>query len=170
MMTRQPSTGMTRLKYLSIVPALLMALVLFSFTSSDAPELFEAKSSTAHTMISADLDSPLFPGCEKVASAEQKMCTATKLNAYMIEYLVYPKSLAKEGLEGKVVAKFIVSSEGKVKDATIVNSLHPDADLAVLNLVISMNEKLGKWTPATKEGKNVDAVMHLPVMFKLDEE
>lgn len=170
MMTRQPSSAIARLKYLSIVPALLLAMMLYSFTSSDAPAFAEDMPREANTLLSADLDLPLFPGCEKVASAEQKMCTATKLNAYMAEYLVYPESLKKEGLEGKVIAKFIVSSEGKVKDATIVKSLQADADLAVLNLVISMNEKVGKWTPATKEGKRVDAVMHLPVLFKLDEE
>ena len=170
MMTRQPSTTYARFKYLSIIPALLLAMILYSFTSPDTPLVAEDISRADNALLAADLDQPLFPGCEKVLSAEQKMCTATKLSAYMAEYLVYPKSLKKEGLEGKVIAKFVVSSDGKVKDATIVKSLHADADLAVLNLVISMNEKVGHWTPATKEGKNVDAVMHLPVVFKLDEE
>ncbi len=167
MMTRQPSGITARLKYLGILPVLMITLILLSFKSREALTSTHTNSAIGIKIDGEERALPVFPGCNEVAASEQMLCTSTKLNEYISTNLVFPKSLEKEGIEGKVIAKFIVGNDGKVKDVTIVKSLQADADLAVLALLLTMNENIGQWIPATKEGKAVDAEMHLPVVFAL---
>jgi TonB family protein len=170
MMTRKPSGRIARLKYLGVIPALFISLILFSFTYQSSSITNSVAPVQLSGIVDADLDMPVFPGCEDIAYAEQKQCTSTKLMEYVGNNLVYPKSLQKKGIEGKVIARFVVGSNGKVKDISIVKPLHKDADLAVLNLLKQMNEKAGVWKPATKDGKAVASEMHLPVVFQFDSE
>ncbi len=166
MMTKSPSTITARLKYLGILPVALMTMMLVSFNYPDTINAKEDVPMETTVSVTGDSDLPIFPGCETENIADQQSCSAKKLNEYIGDNLVFPKSMEKEGIQGKVIAKFIVDSEGRVKDVTIAKSLHADADLAVLSLLIGMNEKIGQWAPATKDGKAVDAIMHLPVVFK----
>jgi bla regulator protein BlaR1 len=113
---------------------------------------------------------PVFPGCELVPFADQGQCGMEKLGAYINGNMIYPESVRKAGVEGRVVVKFVVGADGYIKDQiSITESLHPDADRVVLSLIQDMNAKVGKWMPARKEGKSVDAEMHLPVKFALSD-
>lgn len=113
---------------------------------------------------------PIFPGCELIAFANQGQCGMEKLGEYINENMVYPESVKKAGIEGRVVVQFIVGADGYIKDQiSITESLHPDADQVVLRLIQDMNAKVGKWMPARKEGKSVDAEMQLPIKFALSE-
>jgi bla regulator protein blaR1 len=111
---------------------------------------------------------PIFPGCENVPFADQGICGMTKLGEYINTNMKYPESVRKSGIGGRVVVKFVVGADGYVKDVAIADSLHPDADKVVLELIQDMNVKVGKWMPARKAGKSVDAEMHLPIQFALD--
>ncbi len=170
MMTRQSSARTARLKYIGIIPALFISLVLFSFTYGDVIKGAEQEPSSATVSVEEDIVMPRFPGCDKISSDSVQNCTSAKLNAYIIDNLVYPKSLKETGTQGVVVSKFTVGKDGRIKDPTIVRSFQADADMAVLNLIMIMNDKEGLWTPGTKDGKPVDLVMHLPVRFEYADE
>jgi TonB family protein len=115
-----------------------------------------------------ELGLPIFPGCDEVVISERGDCGMRKLGEYINQHLVYPSGLKTAGKEGRVLVKFVVSADGYVEDVEIRESLHPDADQAVLDLVNGMNANAGRWRPARKEGKSYDAEMILPVKFALD--
>ena len=123
---------------------------------------------TSSKLEGSDRETPVFPGCMNIKADEQAQCGMTKLWDYINSNLIYPGNLKEAGLEGMVVVKFTVGADGLVKNISISKSLHADADQEVMRIVKEMNSKVGKWQPAIKEGKVVDAELCLPVKFALD--
>ena len=110
---------------------------------------------------------PLFPGCNDIEGKEAATCSKTKLFEYILGNLKYPKSAEKEGIEGKVIAQFIVEPNGTVSTIKILRSLDPACDKEVIRLLEGMNDLPDNWTPGRQSGKDVRVEMVLPVMFKL---
>lgn len=77
--------------------------------------------------------------------------------------LKYPTIAAENGIEGRVVIRFVVSKEGTVTDAQVVRSLDPSCDKEAIRVVKSMP----KWVPGKQNGRNVPVYYTLPVLFKL---
>jgi bla regulator protein BlaR1 len=113
----------------------------------------------------ADYDEmPLFNGCADAESKEDQVrCTKESLFEYMINELNYPEEAKKKGIEGKVVATFVVDETGKIATIDIKQSLGYGCDKEVSRLIMEMPD----WTPAQKDGKAVAAEMSLPVVFQL---
>lgn len=76
----------------------------------------------------------------------------------------YPVSCIKGKISGTVVLRFTVNRKGKIQGVTVANSLHPDADAEAVRAVQSLP---GKWKPALKDGKPIDAAFVLPVRFAI---
>lgn len=68
-----------------------------------------------------------------------------------------------ECLEGRVFVRIVISKDGKVKKPDIIKSLSPEADKEALRLVMSMPD----WTPAKRNGENVNVYYYLPITFRL---
>ena len=133
--------------------------------------ILEDQSSTGESQkLDYTMSLPIFPGCDDVLISERGQCGMIKLGEYLNKNLVYPQTLKSRGIEGNVMVKFVVGSDGYIKDVAIHKSLHPDADQVVLTLFQEMNSRVGKWRPVRKEGKSYDAEMILPVNFSLDGE
>lgn len=74
--------------------------------------------------------------------------------------LKYPEQAEREGIEGRVVATFVVELDGSVTNAKIALSVHPLLDAEVLRVVSLMPN----WNP----GKNCGRVCYsMPVTFRL---
>jgi periplasmic protein TonB len=67
------------------------------------------------------------------------------------------------GIEGKVVVAFMVDENGKISDATIIESLHKLCDQEAIRLVKSMPA----WTPGEKNGVKTTQKYTLPIHFVL---
>lgn len=85
------------------------------------------------------------------------------LSEYIANNLKYPKKARKKKIEGTVVVNFIVTMNGKIQGATIIQSLNKDCDAEALRLVNAMP----KWTPAIKNGIPAMSIHSLPIQFKL---
>lgn len=81
---------------------------------------------------------------------------------YIGNKLVYPESLINKGIEGRVVANFIIDTDGKMRNYTIQKSLHPDLDNEVIRVLKSVPYR---WTPARHNGKTVKVKYTLPINF-----
>ncbi len=111
---------------------------------------------------------PLFNGTEvsEGATADEKVQASNKkMIEFIFKNLKYPKTAAKEDVEGMVVAKFTVDNTGNVLDAKIAKSLHVDCDAEVLRVINAMPV----WVPAQKGEKFVAVSMTLPIRFQLDD-
>lgn len=86
------------------------------------------------------------------------------LLSFIRKNLKYPNT--ETNFTGKVIIRFIVTKDGKIKNPDIIKSLSPEADNEVLRLVMSMPD----WTPAKRNGENVNVYYHLPITFKIKEQ
>lgn len=77
--------------------------------------------------------------------------------------MTYPEECQKQGIEGRVVIKFVVNKDGSIVDAEAVKSPHPALAAEALRVVKSMP----KWKPAKEGGKVVRSRFNIPIMFRL---
>ena len=75
----------------------------------------------------------------------------------------YPQEARDKNIEGRVIVKFIVTSEGNVRDAQIVRGIGAGCDEEALRVVSE-----AKFTPGKQRGRNVDVEMNVPIVFKLN--
>ena len=85
------------------------------------------------------------------------------LNRWVYEYIKYPESAVRNGIEGRVIVEFVIDSKGKVKDVEVVRGVEDELDAQVKKVVMASP----KWKPAQLAGKNVSVRVSVPVEFKL---
>lgn len=110
---------------------------------------------------------PLFPGCEEVEDAEERRaCANRRMLEYIYKKVHYSEAARKAGIEGTVVAKFIVDETGQVTQARIVRDIGGGLGEGVLKLI----NEMPRWTPGRHKNKVVAVEMVIPVKFELEEE
>ena len=77
----------------------------------------------------------------------------------------YPAVARENGIEGRVILKFIVEKDGSLSDSTVIHSVHPIVDREALRLVGQMP----KWNPGKRAGIPVRVRCCLPIKFKQGE-
>jgi TonB family protein len=113
---------------------------------------------------------PRFPGCEDqgLSGEELQKCANQKLLQYIYTNLKYPKEAREAGIQGRVVAEFIITKEGFIESVNILRSIGGGADEEVVRVIGSMNEMEERWIPGKQRGKKVNVAFTIPVSFKLD--
>ena len=106
---------------------------------------------------------------DKVFEAVEQMPRFPGGDAELMEYInkniVYPELAAKQRIQGRVVVKFVVKSDGSIGDIVIVRSKDPDLDKEAVRVVKS----LPAFIPGRMNGQPVNVWFTLPVNFKLPE-
>jgi protein TonB len=90
---------------------------------------------------------PAFPGGEQA------------LLDYLKNNFTTPPEAYRTGVEGTVVASFVIDTGGYVRDATIVRHLHPAVDAEMLRLIRAMP----RWTPGRANQNPVKVRYSLPM-------
>jgi len=75
--------------------------------------------------------------------------------------LKYPEEAKRKGIEGKVFLKLIISKTGTVKSVEVLKGI-PELNQAAIEAVKNLKLK-----PAKYKGKPVNAVVRIPIDFKL---
>ncbi|MBK8701966.1 MAG: M56 family metallopeptidase [Saprospiraceae bacterium] len=130
----------------------------------------EPPASNADLMPADQLDEmPRFPGCESMGTkAEKESCASEKLMRFVFSTMKYPEDARKKGIEGQCFAKFRVDKNGYIHDIVIEQDPGAGIGKEVTRIVETMNQMPERWIPGKKNGKAVNAMMTLPVKFKLD--
>ncbi len=81
---------------------------------------------------------------------------------WMGDNLRYPGISPKDGVQGKVLIRFVVSKTGQITDPKVLKSLDPYTDKEAVRLVSSMP----KWNPGKIGGAPVKSYFVLPVTFR----
>ena len=79
----------------------------------------------------------------------------------IVKNIEYPELAPDARQEGRVLVKFIVSSEGKVRDIELVKGLAPAYDAAVVAAI----QQLPTFVPGKQSGKPVSVSFTVPVLF-----
>lgn len=107
---------------------------------------------------------PTFPGCENEVEIEDKeACAEMKLLHYMHNNMTYPEEAKGKKIEGVVVAKIIVTKEGKVTQPSITQSLGGGCDEELLRLI----SKMPIWNPGKDGGNAIDVEYYIALKFTL---
>lgn len=94
---------------------------------------------------------PQFPGGEK------------ELMKFISNNIKYPQKAKEMGIQGTVIASFIVNDKGKVVNAKIARGVGSGCDEEALRVINSMPD----WTPGKQKGKEVNVSYVLPIKFVL---
>jgi protein TonB len=94
---------------------------------------------------------PRFPGGE------------TELMKWLRDNITYPTIAAEQGIQGRVILRFVVRPDGSVDDVQVVKSLEPSCDKEAVRTV----KKMPKWTPGRQNGNAVSVYYSLPITFRL---
>lgn len=82
---------------------------------------------------------------------------------WLAENIKYPPICVEQGIQGRVIATFVVNRDGSIVDIEIVRS--PDPYLSKeAERVLKM---MPRWKPGKQRGKPVRVKFSLPVMFRL---
>ena len=75
----------------------------------------------------------------------------------------YPEAAKLEKAEGRVIVRFIVNTKGKVKEAEVMEGVHPVLNAEALRVV----NMLKRFIPGSHGGKPVNVYYTLPITFSL---
>lgn len=95
--------------------------------------------------------------------AEQMPSFKGNVNAWLSSHLSYPAVAAENGIQGKVIVKFVVGKDGSVSQAQVVRGVDPSLDKEAIRAVNSMP----RWNPGMNNGQPASVWFTLPVTFKL---
>lgn len=133
-------------KNVSLKVALMMLVLLFSFTTSTAQT---KKNDMLFSVVEV---MPQYPGGQ------------IAMLKYIMENIKYPEQAMKKGIQGRVVVSFIVEKDGRVSNVRLLRSVESSLDKEAVRVVKSMP----KWSPGKQNGKPVRVRFNVPVMFKLN--
>ena len=138
--------------------------------ASDTEETTPAVKSTTKTgKITAERSDPKKVFTGKVYDIVEQMPSfpggLEELYKWIDNNVQYPAVARENGIEGRVILKFLVEKDGSLSDSTVIPSVHPMVDREALRLVGQMP----KWNPGKRAGIPVRVRYCLPIKFKLGE-
>ena len=77
--------------------------------------------------------------------------------------LKYPTIAAENGIEGRVIIRFVVGKDGAVSNIEVQRGLDSSCDKEAIRVV----KMMPKWIPGKQNGREVPVYFTLPVLFKL---
>ena len=94
---------------------------------------------------------PNFPGGEN------------EMREFINKNLRYPKKAQENGIQGRVFVRFVVQADGKITDIQVVRGIHPLLDEEAIRII----KLMPAWNPGRQDGKPVNTIYTLPLIFKL---
>ena len=85
------------------------------------------------------------------------------LMQFLSSNVKYPKEAFEQGIQGRVIANFVVEKDGSITEARIVKSVDPSLDTEALRVVNAMPN----WTPGMQSGEAVRVKYTVPITFRL---
>jgi len=170
MMNKKETSRLGLAKYLLILPV-IAALLFFNnckstkntatpkketatvrqLTETEVQPMLKKATSNSVGVYDHVEEMPVFPG------------GINGLIKWLSENIVYPVNASKDSIQGRVVVRFVVRSDGVVDNAEVIQSLNPDCDAEAVRAVQAMPT----WTPGKQKGEPVAVYYMLPIAFKL---
>ncbi|MBP5776250.1 MAG: energy transducer TonB [Prevotella sp.] len=82
---------------------------------------------------------------------------------YLMENVKYPEDAEKQKIEGRVIAVFVVETDGSISNVEVVKPVFPSLDAEAVRVLSGMP----KWTPGRQSGKVVRVKYTVPINFQL---
>ena len=86
------------------------------------------------------------------------------LKDWVYQYLKYPESALRDGIQGRVTVDFIIEKDGKVTNVHVTKGVDEELDSEAVKVVAASP----KWKPGRVNGNKVRTLMSIPVEFRLE--
>jgi TonB family protein len=96
-------------------------------------------------------DMPIFPGGD------------TTLMKFIVNNIQYPKNAKEKNIQGRVILRFCVTSEGKIAKIGVLKGVDPELDAEAIRVI----KMLPDWQPGMQGGRPVNVWYSVPISFKL---
>ena len=107
---------------------------------------------------------PVFPGCEKFATEDEKfMCFNQQIMKHIGKNFEFPELARQMGIQGKVYVNFVIERNGRVSSITIARGV----DKLIDDEAIRVIKKLPTFQPAKQRGKPVRMQYTVPINARL---
>ncbi len=107
------------------------------------------------------------PPVEKIYTHVEQMPSypggEAALMSFLKNNLVYPTMAQEIGIEGTVIVRFVVNTDGSVGEVEILRSLDSGCDREAMRVI----KKMSKWVPGKQNGVEVKVYHTLPIRFRL---
>ena len=90
---------------------------------------------------------------------------ANAFSSWVTARLKYPKDAKAAHIDGTVLVKFVVGTNGGVQEVEVEKGVFPSLDAEAVRVIKSSP----KWKPGIKDGRPVRVTYHHPVIFVLSE-
>ena len=82
---------------------------------------------------------------------------------FLSQNIKYPEDAQKQKVEGRVLATFVVETDGSISNVEVVKHAFPSLD----NEAVRVIQAMPKWTPGKQGGKVVRVKYTVPINFSL---
>lgn len=173
MMNKKQTSVIGIFKYTLLVPVVCMLIFAGNCIQVNAVnEITDMEAVISEKMLEVTNDSIPVSGKEE---KKEPYTHVEKMPQYpggqkaMMEYLskniVYPQESLKNKTQGTVVIRFVVDSDGSVKDVKVQRSKDAWLDAEAKRVV----ENMPKWIPGEQKGEKIAVYYNLPIRFKLND-
>ncbi len=177
MMTKEKSPPLRKLKYLTVIPLVLLFAIIFNCTEKTT-DILDMETEVS-VLESADPDAltkrppppesiimddePAYIFVEEAATFQGG--DLENFRDWIAENLVYPEEAIEKGIFGRVTVQFVVDSKGKVGNVVIIRGVDPLLNNEAKRVILSSPV----WEPAKQAGSAVNQQFTIPVIFMLTE-
>lgn len=147
MKTKRMTSNSTSQKLTLVIPVIILVLTLFSLNGLSQKTETGMKDGAFQKV---DV-MPVFPGGDAA------------LLKYIGDSIHYPKEAKIKAIQGKVITRFVVKTDGTVSDVSILKGVNPLLDNEAKRVVAT----LPKFTPGVLKGEKVPVWYTVPITFTL---
>lgn len=126
-----------------------------------------ASSQEASSIESVSAPASIAASTEKVYDVVEQMPAypggQNGLFNYLSQSIKYPVIAEENGVQGRVIVKFIVERDGSISNIQVVKSVDPSLDKEAVRVTKSMPH----WVPGKQNGETVRVYYTMPVTFRL---
>lgn len=174
MMKKNSSNRKSLVKFLAIIPILLVSVYFISCSKND-PVTDNTNESKEKVGVVDESGNEVVVMADKLAKdPSETVFDAAEvmpefpggdlgLRKFIAINVKYPKEARENGIEGKVYVQFVVNKTGKVVESKIVRSVDPILDAEAIRVI----NLLPDWKPAENKGEKVSVHFTVPISFKL---
>ncbi len=83
---------------------------------------------------------------------------------YLKKNLTYPSRARRIGIEGTVTVRFVVNTDGSIKDVEVLRGIGGGCDEIAKNVILNSPS----WNPGISKDRPVSSRMTMPIRFRLD--
>ena len=189
MMQKRKSNPWARMKYAFVLPVAATAMAAFARPeiSRQMAEISSAKITDLSRMVQTTAAERTRPeAIDTTTSAREVMVTGyaqftdnkvyesvevmpefpggqAELLKFVAKSIKYPTEAQRKGVQGRVIVKFVVETNGSISNIHVVKGIDPLLDAEAIRVCTTMPT----WAPARQEGKAVRCYYTIPVTFRL---